>query len=189
MERPAPAVRPPVALGCTFAVAAVVFIGIAVTLLIVFLESGANEGKVVLEDARAYANGSVEYVAKSNFYLVRLQDGTFLALSDLDAANRASAQRRCRVAPLSTADPALPGLVAKYAARMSPGAAGSTLLFREDCNLALYDFTGTRLDADGPNLDRLAITLTGDGKLSVNVTKRTCTRREGAESALAARCP
>jgi hypothetical protein len=189
MERPAPAVRPPVALGCTFAVAAVVFVVLVATLLIVFLESGANEGNVALEDARAYANGSVEYVSKSNFYLVRLQDGTFLALSDLDAPNRASAQRRCRVAPLNSADPALPGLVAKYATRMSPDAAGSSLLFREDCNLAIYDFTGTRLDADGPNLDRLAITLTDAGKLAVNVTKRTCTRREGTESAVPAKCP
>ena len=189
MERPAPAVRPPVALGCTLAVATLVIAAIVLTLFIVFLESGASDGKVVLEDAHAYANGSVEYVSKSNFFLVRLQDGTFLALSDLDARNRASAQRRCRVAPLNIADPALPGLLARYAPRMSPNAAGSTLLFREDCNLAVYDFTGTRLDSDGPNLDRLAVTLTGGGKLAVDVTKRICTRHEGRETAVPARCP
>lgn len=189
MESTAPAVRPPVTLGCTLAVAVVVLFVLAVVLFIVFLESGANDGKVILEDARSYATGSVEYVSKDNFYLVRLPDGTFLALSDMDARNRASAQRRCRVAPMDTGDPALPGLIARYAPRFSPDAAGSTLLLREDCNLAVYDFTGTRLDADGPNLDRLTVTLTEGGKLAVNLTRRTCTLREGGEIALPSRCP
>ena len=188
MEHPAPAIRPPVALGCTFAAAGIGFAVVLIIFLLIFLNSGANSGTVVLEKPEAYPAGTVQYQQADNFYLVRLQDGKFLALSDLDAANRASS-RRCRVHPLTSADPVRAQLVAQYAGRMSPQAAGSTYLLREDCNLAVYDFTGQRLDDEAPNLDRLAVATNKQGRLTVDVTKRTCTQRDGAQSFAPITCP
>ncbi len=180
MERPAPAIRPPVALGCTAVIASIGFVVAALVFFFVFLESGANGGVATLDVPAAYAPGSIQYISDHNFYLSRLADGSFVALSDLDAANRATPEHRCRVAAITAGDPSLPGLVQQYASRMSPQAAGSTLLLREDCNNAVYDFTGARLDGDGPNLDRLAVSTGTGGKLEVNTTKRTCTQRSGA---------
>ena len=148
-------------------------------LFIVFIQSGAKGGVTTLNVPAAYAPGSIQYISEENFYLARLNDGTFLALSDLDAANRANTQHRCRVAAVGADDPALPALVQQYASRMSPQAAGSTYLLKEDCNDAIYDFTGARLNGDGPNLDRLEVGTGNGGKLEVNTTRRTCTQRSG----------
>jgi hypothetical protein len=188
MSEPVPAVRPPVVLGCTFAVAAVVAVVAVVAFAISFLDSGATGGTAVLNVPEAYAPGSLQYESADNFYLVRLRDGTFLALSDLDAANRANQAKRCRVAPISTQDPDLPGLLTQYANQMSADAAGSNVLFRETCNGATYDLTGARVDGVGPNLERLSIDKNSAGKLVVNLTKRTCTEREGTNLFVFIKC-
>ncbi|MEO9255234.1 MAG: hypothetical protein ABI305_06830 [Tepidiformaceae bacterium] len=188
MQEPVPAVHPPVALGCTFAVLAVGIVVLIMVFGIVFLNSGAKGGTVELNAPAAYAAGSLEYESSENFYLVRLRSGTFLALSDLDAANRANAAKRCRVAPISTADPELPALLKQYAGGMSADAAGSSVLFRETCNGAIYDLTGARLDSAGPNLERLSIDTNRAGKLVVNVTKRTCTEHEGTNLFAPVKC-
>lgn len=180
VERPAPAIRPPVALGCTAIVAAALLSAFAIALFLIFIQSGAAGGLAVLNPPAAYPPGSMQYISEHNFYLSRLPDGSFVALSDLDSSNRANPQHRCRVARIDTTDPALPELVAQYASRMSPQAAGSTTLLREDCYGGLYDITGVRLNGDGPNLDRLAVDVNGSGKLEVNYTKRTCSQRDGA---------
>lgn len=182
----APSPRPPVALGCTAMAAFVAVLGVFLFAAIGFLESGSDGGWTRLEEAASYGPGTVEFVGEHNIFAVRLGDGEFLALSDLDAANRASPGRHCRVAPVPTNDPALPGLVDEYRARMSPDASGSTLIFRESCNNALYDFTGVRLDQDGRNLDRYT-TSVRDGDLAVSLGKRQCTARQG--STLAAPVP
>jgi len=141
-----------------------------------------------LAPAESYANGSVEFVAARNFFLSRLGDGSFLALSDLDGANRANQQRRCRVAPIPRNDPKLPQLLAGYAGRMSAQAAGSTLLFREDCNSAVYDVTGVRLDNDAANLERFTVEIDSAGRVTVDVSKRICTKREGANAMAMVSC-
>lgn len=174
-------VRPPVALGCTAAAGAVILVIFLAIAAIMFLESGANTGKLVLDPVDAYARGSVEFVGQRNFYVVRLADGSFVALSDLDAANRTNPQHRCRVAPLQATNPDLPGLVERYGAKMSAQAAGSTLLFREECNKAVYDVSGLRLDAEAPNLERYPVSEDGSGRLVVDVSKRICSAREGAQ--------
>jgi hypothetical protein len=112
---------------------------------------------------------------------VRLADGSFLALADLDAANRANPQRRCRVSPMAVDDARLAGLLQRFGGRFSEKAGGSTLLFREDCNGALYDVAGARLDGDGPNLERYPVDVRADGKLTVDVGTRRCTERAGRE--------
>lgn len=176
------------ALGCIGAAAFVGLVGVLAAAAIGFFESGANSGKLVLAPADSYANSSVEFVAARNLYLVRLGDGTFVALSDLDAANRAGGQRRCRVAPIARADPKLPGLLTAYAGRMSAKAAGAALLFREDCNSAVYDATGVRLDSDAVNLDRHPVAIDQAGRLTVDVSKRSCTRREGNDPFAVVKC-
>src|SRR3990172_3682073 len=131
-----------------------------------------------LEDAEAYAPGSVEFVGEENLFLVRLADGAYLALADLDAANRARPERRCRGAPMQLTDARLPGILERYGAAMSDAAVGSTFVFREECDGALYDVTGLRLDGDGRNLDRYPVSVDGTGRVVVDTAKRHCSQRE-----------
>jgi hypothetical protein len=183
-----PSPRPPVLLGCVTALAALVFLFGIGSCLVVYWESGADTGKVRLELAEAYGPGTVQFVGAHNLYIARLPGGAFLALADLDAANRANPARRCRVYPIPAADPALPALLDRYRGRLSTEARGSTLIFREDCNGALYDFTGIRLDADGPNLDRYPTSIDTDGYLVVDTSRRTCTVRSGSAEAVERPC-
>lgn len=170
--------RPPVLLGCVSAVAFVVAVFGFFAFLIVFLESGADTGKVRLEDAEAYARGSVEFVGEENLFLVRLEDGEYLALADLDAPNRARPERRCRVAPMQLTDARLPGILEHYGTAMSADAVGSTFVFREECDGAMYDVTGLRLDAEGRNLDRYPVSVDSTGHVVVDTAKRQCSQRE-----------
>ena len=183
-----PSPRPPVLLGCVTALAALVFLFGIGSCLVVYWESGADTGKVRLELAEAYGPGTVQFVGAHNLYIARLPGGAFLALADLDAANRANPARRCRVYPIPAADPALPALLDRYRGRLSTEARGSTLIFREDCNGAIYDFTGIRLDADGPNLDRYRTSIDPNGYLVVDTSQRTCTARSGPAEAVQRPC-
>ncbi|MBI2766176.1 MAG: hypothetical protein HYX53_09725 [Chloroflexi bacterium] len=185
--RPQPAIRPPVAAGCTF-LAAAAALSVAIIVFVLNFLSSPDGGKTVLDDAAAYAPGSVQFISTQNIFIVRLGD-TYLALSDLDAANRATPQRRCRVQPLFAGDPALAALLARYQSRVSPAAAGTSFLFRESCNNAIYDVTGVRLDADGPNLDRHPTDVNGAGRLRVNMARRSCSERREDTLAAAVACP
>ncbi len=180
--------RPPVLLGCLSAVAVAVLAFGFVAFLIVFLESGADTGKVRLEHAETYQRGTVQFIGAENLYLVRLMDGSFVALDDLDAANRARPERRCRVAILPASDERLPGIIGEYGAGMSPAAKGSALVFREDCGGAIYDVTGLRLDAGERNLDRYPVTIDAAGNVVVDTARRECSQRDGAELFAEASC-
>ncbi|GAB4337306.1 MAG: hypothetical protein Kow0010_25450 [Dehalococcoidia bacterium] len=177
------------ALGCFSAVAAVVLTAFAMLLLIVYLESGADTGKVTLEPAAAYAPGSVEFVRGHSIYLVRLPDGEFLALSNLDAANRATPGRQCRVAPIPAGAPELADLVLRYRSEFSPAARGSELVFREDCNGAIYDITGLRLDARDYNLERHPVSVDDRGRVVVDLSERICTAHTEATRFAPVDCP
>jgi hypothetical protein len=64
---------------------------------------------------------------------------------------------------------------------MSPQGRALNLVLREDCNGAVYDGTGLRLDAPGQrNLDRFAVSVAPNGRLEVSTGERICTRRKGA---------
>ena len=169
--------RRPVAMGCAFAAMALVGVVAVLAFAIVFLESGSATGKVRLDVAEAYGVGSIEFIGARNFYLIRVSPREFIALSDLDAANRANQQRRCRVAPIARDDPGLPTLLERFANATNAAAAGSTLLFREACNGVLYDVTGLRLDGEGANLDRYPIAFDSSGHVTVDVSKRICSER------------
>ncbi len=187
MTREAPeAVRPPVAFGCfvMFAVAAAVVS--VVTFGIIFLESGADTGRVRLDVPEAYARGSIEYVGTEQLFIVRLPDGEFLALDDLDAANRANQGRRCRAAIVEIDDPAFGGV--ELGGRMSAQAAGAKLVLRENCNGVAYDIAGARLTGDGRNLDRYEVTVGKDGHLVVDTTAKVCSQRAGASVFSTVKC-
>ena len=174
--------RPPVALGCAFMVTVLVALFVVGACITVYLDSGADTGEMVLNDARAYADASYQYVGDRNYFVVRLPDSSFVALSDLDAANRATPARRCRVQPVPPEDPANGAIVAEYGQRISSQAGGWTLVFRETCNGALYDAAGIRLDRDGRNLDRFPASVDEDGRLVVDVSERECSTRESANT-------
>lgn len=180
--------RPSLALGCGV-------VGLAAASLLLFglcavryLESGANRGRVTLETYDRYPVGAFEYRPAEHFFLVRLDASTFIALSDLDAANRSATGRRCRVAPLATDDAALPALLERYRARMNPALRGSTVLLREGCFGAVYDASGLRLDRDGRNLDRHPVTVDEEGRVVVDTSRRSCSERSGDELFLPVSC-
>ncbi len=172
--------RPPVALGCAFMVTIVVALFVVGACVTIYLDSGAETGQMVLDDTDAYAAASYQYVGSRNYFVVRLPDASFVALSDLDAANRANSQRRCRVQPVPPEDPANAALIRQFGNRISTQAGGWNLLFRESCNGAIYDAAGTRIDRDGRNLDRYPASVSSDGNLIVDVSKRECTERQAA---------
>lgn len=172
--------KPPVALGCFFAVSVVVAIFGLAAFAIVFLESGADTGKIELDAADSYRAGTAEFVSEHNIYLVRLPDGSFVALADMDAANRASTGSRCRVgvAPLAEADSPLS--TEQLRSRMSAEAAGSSVVLRETCFGAVYDIAGVRLTGDGRNLDRFDVGIDSGGRVVADRSERSCSVREGA---------
>ncbi|MEO8539271.1 MAG: hypothetical protein ABI577_05980 [bacterium] len=174
------AVRPPVFLGCFLAAAAMVVLILFGLFAITFLESGANDGKVRLDVSEAYAEGSIEFVGAENFFIVRLRDGTFVALADLDQANRANQAQRCRVNLADISDPSLGVSALALSAAMTADARGASTILRETCNGAIYDISGARLNGDGANLDRYPISLADDGHLLVDKSARQCSTRSGA---------
>jgi hypothetical protein len=174
--------------GCLgMAAALAVMIGLGL-FMILFLESGADRGQVVLRDYRTYQEGTVEYVGERNFFVVRLGDGAFVALADLDHANQQAQGRRCRVQPVSASDPALPDMLREYRSRFSARAEGATLLFREACNGAVYDVTGLRVDSEGRNLDRFVVGVNDSSELVVDTSKRRCTEATAASDFTEVRC-
>ena len=173
--------RPPVLLGCVAMLATLFALAGAGACAIAFLESGADSGTFQLEDADAYAPGSVEFLGDRNLFVVRTLDGAYFALLDLDAANRANQGRRCRVQLIPRSDPDLVALQSRYQAQFAVQAAGLPILFRESCNGAVYDATGVRLDEEGArNLDRYAVSVARNGRLELRAS-RICSRRSSAD--------
>jgi hypothetical protein len=177
--------KPPVALGCFFAVSVVVALIGLVSFAVVFLESGADTGEIELDSAESYAPGTAAFVSEHNFYLVRLPDGSFVALDDFDERNRQSQGSRCRVSPSPIED-------AKDAnqlrAALSPEAAGSTVVLRETCFGGVYDIAGITLAGDGRNLDRFATDVNRRGRVVVDRSERTCSVRDGGNWAVPLAC-
>ena len=184
----APALRPPVFLGCTAVLAVLVSAVVLAGACIAFLESGADDGKVVLERSGVYPPGTITRVPSQGFYVVHLAGEGIFAISDLDDANRQSQGRRCRVEQIVTADPAYAAALEAYGSRFSPAASLAPIVLRESCNGAIFDGAGIRVDQDGPNLDRFAVFIDARDHVVVDTARRTC-----SEGALAARvevdCP
>ncbi len=187
-NKPGSAPPRPVFAGC-FGMVVVVVLGIgAVVFVFLFTNSGSNTGEVVLRPADSYRMGAVEFISERNFYVVQLPATGFLALADMDAANRVAEGRRCRAGIVTANDPTLPGLLERYTSNFSAEAAGTTLVFREDCAGGIFDATGKRLNGDGPNLDRYSTRVNGEGELVVDVSRRECSEADAAGARVVVRC-
>jgi hypothetical protein len=168
--------RPPVLLGCAALAAVAVALIAAGACAVVFFESGADTGDIVVEGG--LAPGSLELFAEEHVFLVRNLDGEYFAMDDLDAANRDS-ERRCRASIVPPNDPDFATLRDRFARRTSAVAAGMLIFFRESCDGAIYDAAGARLDDEaGSNLDRFRVSARADG-IAIETGARTCSRREG----------
>ncbi|MGK2964879.1 MAG: hypothetical protein ACSLFM_04660 [Tepidiformaceae bacterium] len=181
--------RPPVLLGCLGLLAGLAVLGIAVVSCVSFLESGADAGDLVLDPAELYARGSVTYLGEDNVFIVRLRDGTFHALNNLDQPNRATPGARCRVRSVSIGDPTIAARYDAVRESLSPAADGATVIFTEDCNDAIYDLTGVLLGAEGFNLDHHPTSIREDGRLVVDLSERICTARTATQLTQSVDCP
>ncbi|HET7738328.1 MAG TPA: hypothetical protein VFK32_07125 [Tepidiformaceae bacterium] len=181
--------RPPVLLGCLGILAALLVLAIAAGSCVVFLESGADAGDLVLDPAELYAPGSVTYLGEDNVFIVRLPDGVFHALNNLDQPNRATPGARCRVRSVSIGDPTIAARYDAVRESLSPAADGATVIFTEDCNGAIYDLTGILLGAEGFNLDHHPVSIRDDGRLVVDLSERICTTRTATQLAATVDCP
>lgn len=183
-----PMARPPLALGCLAAAGLAGLVVVMVILGVRYLESGSDDGNLPLDAAESYAKPSVTRSGEDGLWVVRTDKGEFFALADMDAANRLAAGRKCKVNPIGASDPALAELLSRYRGSISAPAANIGLLFREDCNGAVYDAAGVRQDGEGPNLDRFATSVDSEGRLVVKTAKRSCTTRDGNESFAKTEC-
>jgi hypothetical protein len=120
--------------------------------------------------AAAYQPASVNYVEAEHLFIVRPQDGTFLALYD-KSSRQQELDGDCRIlydetAGIGTLSP-LPGL---------SGA------FVEDCNGVRAVWRPDGVFSFGNNygdMDRFGTTVTAQGELIIDVSNRTCTRSRG----------
>ena len=183
-----PTQRPPVALGCTAAAGVLGLLAVLAVFALRYLDSGSADGSVALDIAESYGKPSVTRSGENSLWLVRTDKGDFFAIADMDAANRAATGRKCKVNPIGAADPNLAELLTRYRGSLSGPVANVGLLFREDCNGAVYDAAGVRQDGPGPNLDRFATSVDGQGRLMVKMAKRTCSAREGTNASAKTKC-
>ncbi len=120
--------------------------------------------------ASGYQNASVVYQEQQHLYIVRLQDGTFIALYD-KSSKQQELRGDCRVA---FDDAATPGTMAQL-----PGITGA---FVEDCDglRAVWRADGKfAFGAGYGNLDRYGTSIDAAGHLIVDTSSRTCTRSRG----------
>lgn len=176
------------ALGCTLVVLALVIGVVLVGGCIAFAESGADTGKTTLLDADAYDFDTFTYEGERNYFLNRMPSGEFVAVSDLDAANRANASRQCRATIVHPQDPAYKRLIEDYGEQISAEAGSSEFLFREACNDAVYDLAGVLVSGEGRNLDQFRVTIDRRNQVIVDVSKRTCTERRGTDQRVEVAC-
>ena len=129
-------------LGCVVTLAMVVTGFLAV---VAFSVWSGGAGSIDLGLVEDYERGSVVYRSSDGLFVVRLADGSMLALSDVDPHNP-SDRASCKV----TFRPDLVG---------GDGEAGR---FFDLCTGSLYDMAGRALGSDGLDLERLPIERDGD---------------------------
>lgn len=124
--------------------------------------------------AEEYARGDVTYVGPENTYIVRLENGDFLALYDrspkqqeVDGACRVSFDERAQLLGL----PQLPGFEGAFVEECE----GLRTVWRADGRFANGAGYG--------NLDRFDTEIDDAGDLIVNLNSRTCTRSRGVTGA------
>lgn len=124
--------------------------------------------------------GSVRYFEGEHFYLVRLADGSFLALYDIDRHRQilsvgATGDPRfgCRVRAMSAATNEGVANILRASGTVVPGFEGQA--FRTPCTGATFDMTGRRLFGPAPtDLDRFPVRTLAGGFVEVNLASRQC---------------
>ena len=162
-------------LGCLLRLSVVVLAVVALVVAIGFLfDQGSGSVKPATGyDAGAasgYQSGSVVYAEAQHLFIVRLQDGTFVALYD-KSSKQQELRGDCRV---SFDDTASTGTLAPL-----PGITGA---FVENCDglRAVWRADGTfAFGAGYGNLDRYNTSIDGAGHLIVDTSSRACTRSRG----------
>jgi len=101
--------------------------------------------------------GSVTYLASGRSYLVRSDDGGFVALSEV------------------VADPAsrLNGCLIRYRADLSAGSVQG--VFRDSCSGTMFDRSGKAIQGSSPSMQRHPVQVTGG---NVTVKLRSCLNGE-----------
>ena len=146
---PSPAARDEpegVAAGCL--VGGVLFLLGAVAVVVLLAWQMREDSRVDIGTAGGYVAGTPVYYASDHLFVVRLEDGSVIALSDLDPHNPPG-RRSCRV----TFRPDL-------------GEDEESGRFFDACTGAMYDITGQALSNDGLGLSPLEIE-SDDGRLRV----------------------
>jgi hypothetical protein len=157
----------PLAIGALVVVAAVVAIGL---LFDQGSDSVQRERGYDAGEASGYQPSSVVYAEPQHLFIVRLQDGAFVALYD-KSSKQQELRSDCRVAFDDTA-------TLNNVAQL-PGITGALI---ENCDGLRAVWRADGLFAFGAgygSLDRFNTSLDGAGHLIVDTTTRTCTRSRG----------
>jgi hypothetical protein len=165
-------------LGCLVWFAAMAVISVAVVVAIGFIFDQGDSAKQPQRGydagaADAYQPATVNYLEFEHLYVVRLQDGSFLALYD-KSPKQQEVGGNCRV---SFEDNASLGTLEHV-----PGMAGG---FVEDCTSerAVWRADGVfAFGASYGNLDRFNTHVDANGHLIVETDSRTCTRSRGVDA-------
>ncbi len=162
--------------GLFFAVLAVAAVAVVAVVIAVVTpeDSGQAKTHIVAGSVNDFANASVTYFEEEHFYLVRLEDGSFMAFYDLDPRMQwwvqtgADRYSGCRV-EWFTERYAQYGFAEQLTV---PGFVGGA--FREPCHGSTYDATGNLIEGPGiGDLDPLLVSVQG-GQVTVRLADRTC---------------
>lgn len=161
--RPGPSVKAIIVL-----VTSALFLIIGTAVSLAFLSPSGEED---VGNAISYEFGSVTRFPSENYYLVRLDNGDFLALYDRDT--EPSARRNgCRISwePLEAVDE-VEGV------------------FRADCNESAWATDGALLRGPSPrDMDRLDVDVDDDGSVSVDTARLICGEGDVPPGGLNSQC-
>jgi len=121
--------RPVVIVGAILLLCSVAYLGYSCA------RSSASGGSFTAPVSR-YPTGTVTYIAPARTYLVRREDSSFLALSEVE----------------DSASDRLAGCVIRYRADLS--AAGVTGVFRDDCHATLFSRDGVAIQGSAPPMQQ-----------------------------------
>ncbi len=143
---------------------------IAVAAAFLFPDARAGSNLVSAGSVDSFAPGSVTYFEKQHFYLVRLDNGDFLAFYDLDPYQQVRASilpkpGDCRLAWLGAQELRDRGVA------ITPGLEGGA--FREPCHLSMFTRDGRRVSGPTPaGLDGYEVTVTT--QVSIDLGRPIC---------------
>jgi hypothetical protein len=163
-------------LGCLRWVAIVIVALIAVGVVVSLItDDGSRGGGTATRGlnagpAEAFSRADVNHLEQQHVYVVRLDDGSFIALYDKSSKQQMLGSD-CRVAYDET--------VVLIQPAQLPGFRGT---FVEECEdrRAVWRADGTFSTGAGyGNLDRFETSIDADGNLIIDTTERTCTKSKG----------